>query len=116
VGFYPASSALTVTGVATFNAGTRTTGSAPVLVPAFASGVAAQLADVTRDYMVYLECTTAGTALVVAIGPASSPANTIISSSTAALGELITIRLPAGWFLEWTATTALFATQTAVGC
>jgi hypothetical protein len=67
----------TVAGLLTLNGGTATAGSAPVLTPAFANGTAAQLSDHTRDYMVYLECTTAGTALVVAIGPTSSPANTI---------------------------------------
>jgi hypothetical protein len=101
---------------AAFNAGTNTAGSAPVLTPAFSNGSAAQLSDHTRDYMVYLECTTGGTTLVVAIGPTSTPANTIISSTTATLGEIISVRLPAGWWLEWTATTAAFATQTAIGC
>jgi hypothetical protein len=96
--------------------GTNGASSAPVLTPTFANGTAAQLADITRDYTVYLQCSTAGTALTVSIGPTSTPANTLISSSTATLGELITIRLPAGWFLKWAATTAAFATQTAVGC
>jgi hypothetical protein len=96
--------------------GTNTAAAAPVLTPTFVSGTAAQLADVTRDYMVYLECTTAGTALIVAIGPTSTPSHTIIASSTATLGELVSIRLPAGWFLKWSATSAAFATQTAIGC
>jgi hypothetical protein len=108
--------AVTAGGLVTENAGTKTSGSAPVLTPAFANGVASQLSDLTRDYMVYLECTTAGTTLVVAIGPTSTPANSIITSSTATLGELVSFRLPAGWYVEWSATTAAFATQTAIGC
>lgn len=95
---------------------TNTAGYAPVLTPSFANGTAAQLSDTTRDYMVYLECTTAGTGLSVAIGPTSSPANTIIASTTATLGELVSFRLPAGWYVKWAATTAAFATQTAIGC
>lgn len=98
------------------NAGTNSSGSAPVLTPTFASGTAAQLADLTRDYMVYLEIGTAGTANVVAIGPTSTPANTVIASGVATAGEIMTIRLPAGWFLKWSATTATLANQIAIGC
>jgi hypothetical protein len=87
-----------------------------VLTPAFANGTAAQLADLTADYMVYLEITTAGTAFSLAIGPVNTTVNTIIASSTATLGSLITIRLPAGWWLKWAGTTAAIATQTAVRC
>lgn len=96
--------------------GSNTAQSAPVLTPSFVSGTAAQLSDTSRDYMVYLQCSTAGTALTVAIGPTSTPANTIINSSTATLGELISIRLPAGWYLKWSATSAAFAQQKAIGC
>lgn len=96
--------------------GTNTAAAANVLTPTFANGTAAQLTDTNRDYMVYMECTTAGTALVVAIGPASVPANSIIISSTATLGELVSFRLPAGWFVKWSATTAAFANQTAISC
>jgi hypothetical protein len=89
---------------------------ANVLTPAFATGVPAQLSDTGRDYMVYLDCTTSGTALVVKIGPTSSPAHTIMQSESVTAGQLITVRVPAGWFFEWTATTAAFATQTAISC
>ena len=108
--------AVTHTGLTVLNGGTDTAGSAPVLTPTFANGTAAQLSDLTRDYMVYLEIGTAGTALIVKIGPTSTPANTIISSGTATSGELIAVRLPAGWYLEWSATTATMANQTAIGC
>lgn len=98
------------------NAGTSSAGSAPVLTPTFASGTAAQLADLTRDYTVYLEIGTAGTANVVAIGPTSTPANTVIASGVATAGQVMTIRLPAGWYLKWSATTATLANQIAIGC
>lgn len=96
--------------------GTSTAASAPVLTPAFANGTAAQLSDTTRDYMVYLTVGTAGTALIVAIGPTAGTANTVVPSSTATSGEVVTVRLPAGWFLKWSATTATLAGQLAVGC
>ena len=99
-----------------FPAGTSTAASAPVLTPTFATGTAAQLTDTSRDYMVYLEIGTAGTANVVAIGPTSTPANTVIASGVATAGEIMTIRLPAGWFLKWSATTATLANQIAIGC
>lgn len=98
------------------NAGTSSAGSAPVLTPTFASGTAAQLSDLTRDYMVYLEIGTAGTANVLAIGPTSTPANTVIASGVATAGEIMTVRLPAGWYLKWSATTATLANQIAIGC
>jgi hypothetical protein len=96
--------------------GTSTASSAPVLAPSLANGTAAQLADTTRDYMVYLEVGMAGTALVVKIGPTSTPANTVVSSGVATSGEVISFRLPAGWYAEWSATTATLAGQLAVGC
>lgn len=99
-----------------FPDGTSTSASAPVLTPAFATTVAAQLADLTRDYMVYLAVTTSGTATTVAIGPTSTPANTILPSSSVTAGQLISFRLPAGWFAKWAGTTTAIATQTAIGC
>lgn len=100
-----------------YPAGTSTAPSAPVLTPAFATTVAAQLADTTRDYMVYLTVTTSGTATSVTIGPtAAANAATIMGSAPATAGQVISFRLPAGWFVKWAGTTTAIATQTAVGC
>jgi hypothetical protein len=96
--------------------GTNTAAAANVLTPAFANGTAAQLSDVNRDYMVYLEVGTAGTAFIVATGPTSGVANTIVASGTATSGEVVSFRLPAGWFVKWSATTATLANQTAISC
>jgi hypothetical protein len=116
-GVLAASSHITdTTGVLTLTDGSSTSGSAPVLTPSFASGTAAQLSDTTRDYVVYLECTTSGTATTIAIGPTSTPANTIMASAAATAGTVYTVRLPAGWYLKWAGTTTAFATQTAIGC
>ncbi len=106
----------TVGGVDTVNGGTDTAGSAPVLTPTFSSGVAAQLADLTRDYIVYLQIGTAGTAFTLAIGPTSTPANTIMASATPLADELLSFRLPAGWYVKWAGTSTTLTTQTAIGC
>jgi hypothetical protein len=122
VGFLPfAPSSLplsggTLTGLLSLAAGSRTAGSAPVLTPANTNGAAAQLADHTRDYMLYLTVGIAGTALTVLIGPTVTPANTIYTAATATAGECISFRLPAGWFWQWSATAATLAQQFAVGC
>lgn len=101
-----------------FPAGTSSAASAPILTAlGFASGTAAQLADTTRDYIVYLEVTTAGTATSVTIGHTSSANDvTIMSSQAATAGQVITVRLPAGWYLKWTGTTTAIGNQVAVGC
>ena len=108
--------AINVFGLASYNAGTKTSGSAPVITPTFANNTAAQLTDTTRDYMVYLQIGTAGTAFTLAIGPTSTPANTIITSATPTATELLAIRLPAGWFLKWAGTSTTLASQKAIGC
>jgi hypothetical protein len=117
-GILAASTHLTdVGGVFTPTDGTNTSGSAPVLTSlGFVSGTAAQLSDLTRDYVVYLAVTTSGTATTVAIGPTSTPANTILPSSSVTAGQLITFRCPAGWYIKWAGTTTAIATQTAIGC
>jgi hypothetical protein len=97
-----------------FNSGNEAT--AFTQTPAFANGTASQLSDTNRDYMVYLTVGTAGTAFSIAIGPTSGVTTTIVPSSTATTGEVYTVRLPAGWFLKWTATTATLAGQLAIGC
>jgi hypothetical protein len=105
---------LSVVGVGQFTA-TATSGST-VLAPTFANGTAAQLTDLTRDYVIYLACTTSGTATTIAIGPTSAAANIIYPSLSITAGESFTVRLPAGWWLKWAGTSTAFATQTAVSC
>jgi hypothetical protein len=100
------------------NAGSNSAGSAPVITGiGAASGAATQLSDLTRDYMVYLEVTTAGTATSVTIGPTNAAnAVTIMASAAATAGQVISFRLPAGWFFKWTGTTTAVGNQVAVGC
>jgi hypothetical protein len=100
------------------NAGSSSAGSAPVLTALGAvTTVAQQLADTTRDYMVYLEVTTAGTATSVTIGHTSGASDvTVMSSAAATAGQVISFRLPAGWYFKWSGTTTAIGNQVAVGC
>jgi hypothetical protein len=43
-------------------------------------------------------------------------ADTLLSGAAVASGQAFSIRLPAGWFWEWSATTATLASQVAIGC
>jgi hypothetical protein len=49
------------------------------------------------------------------IGPTATPANTLINATVASIGVLYRVRLPAGWYLKATWTTAVFA-QLAISC
>lgn len=101
-----------------FPDGTSTAVSAPVLTALGAvSGTAIQLTDTSRDYMVYLEVTTAGTATSLTIGPTSSAnAVSLMTSQAATAGQVISFRLPAGWYFKWAGTTTAIGNQVAVGC
>jgi hypothetical protein len=106
-----------VNGPLTLNGGTNTSASAPVISsPGFSSGVASQLSDTTRDYTVYFTIAGGGGTVTIAIGPTSTPANTIVSSATGVAGVVIPVRLPAGWYLEITVATSTIGRQTAIGC
>lgn len=105
-------------GIMQHQKGTDSSASAPVLTALGAvSGTAIQLSDLTRDYQVYLEVTTAGTATSLTIGPTSSAsAVSLMTSQAATAGQVITFRLPAGWYFKWTGTTTAVGNQVAVGC
>jgi hypothetical protein len=105
-----------VNGVQTLNDGTNTAPSAPVITPTFASGTAAQLADTTRDYMVYFQIGTGGGTVALVIGPTSTPANAILTAAAGVAGEQVSVRLPAGWYLKITVATSTIAGQIAIGC
>ncbi len=91
-------------------------GAAVISAAGFALGTAAQLSDTTRDYQVYLTIGTAGTAGSLKIGPTSAVANTLFSGAALTSGQVITVRLPAGWYLELSGTTATLASSSAVSC
>lgn len=107
-----------ITDVLALNGGSDTAASAPVLTGIGAtSTVAKQLSDTTRDYVVYLTVTVAGTATSVTIGHTSAASDvTIMASEAATAGQVITFRLPAGWYFKWSGTTTAIGNQVAVGC
>jgi hypothetical protein len=104
---------LIVTGIATLNGGTNTAGAATVTTPTL--GAAAQLAQTTKDSMLYITVTTAGT-LTIAIGPTSGVANTIVAGLASAIGDMYSIRLPAAWYVAVTSGTTAVWTTTAIVC
>lgn len=92
---------MTVPALATFNGGTSTAGGAVATTPTFVSGTAQQLST-TKDVMLYLDITTAAS-LTIAIGPTSTPANTLQSAVIGGIG-LESVRVPAGWYVKLTGT------------
>jgi hypothetical protein len=84
--------------------------------PGLVSGTAVQLPDKGQDYMVYVTVTTSGTATSLTMGPTSAAnAVTVLPSSSVTAGEAFSFRLPAGWWMLYTATTTVIA-QAAVSC
>lgn len=101
---------INVFGLAGFNSGTDTSGTATASTPSLSTGAAAQV-NTSQDVMLYANVTTAST-FSLAIGPTSTPATTVVASHTAAIG-LISVRLPKGWYVKSTFTSV---TWTAITC
>ena len=78
-------------------------------------GAAAQLAQTETDSEVYIAVGTAGT-ITIAIGPTAGVANVIVNGLAAAVGDLYTVRVPAGWYIAVTTSTTAVWTATAVTC
>jgi hypothetical protein len=104
-------------GAASISVPSNSAGSAPILTAlGSVSGTSIQLSDTTRDYMVYLEITTAGTATTVEIGHTAAASDVLIMSAGAVSAGVVAFRLPAGWWFKWTGTVTAIANQNAVGC
>jgi len=99
-------------------AGMSSAASAPILTAvAGASTVATQLSDTTRDYMVYLQVGTAGTLFIVTMGHTSGASDVTLHASGAGISsEVISFRLPAGWWFLWSGTLTTITQSVAVGC
>ncbi len=69
------------------------------------SGTAFQV-SMSQPSNLYLDITTSAP-LAIAVGPTAATATTILASESAALG-LLTIRVPAGWYVKVTGTPADF--------
>lgn len=96
----------------TFFGGTDTSETAAASTPSLVSGTAAQVSTV-QDVMLYCNVKTAST-FSLAIGPTSAPATTVAASGTAGVG-LVAVRVPRGWYVKSTFTSA-DVTWTAVTC
>ncbi len=104
------------TGIAV-NPGSSSAGGATYSNPSLSNTTTGAEINATKDVMLYLTCSTAGTGLTIKIGPTSGvPTNTIVSNVAVSIGDMFTIRVPAGWYVAWNATTAAFANQAAVTC
>lgn len=90
--------------IAQFNAGTDTSGTATASNPSFTSGTAKQLST-SQDAMLYLTVNTAGT-YTIALGPTSTPANTLVNNVALPIGAMHSIRVPQGWYVKITGTIA----------
>lgn len=91
---------------------TNTSSGSSVTSPTFVSGTAQQI-NTTKDAMLYIDVKTAAS-LTIAIGPTSTPANTLQSAVIGGLG-LESVRVPAGWWVKLTGTMADL-TITAITC
>ena len=66
-----------------------------------------QLADITRDYMVYIGVTAGGAAATLTIGPANTAVNTLYAAATCNVGTQYAFRLPAGWYVRFQGTAGI---------
>jgi hypothetical protein len=106
----------TFTGVVA-EAATNTSSGATYSNPSLSNSTTGTQLSASKDVMLYLTCSTAGTGLTIKMGTSQSPPqNTIVSNVAVSIGDMFTIRVPAGWYVAWNATTAAFANQAAVTC
>jgi hypothetical protein len=94
---------------------TNTSGGAAYTNPTLANSTAGSVINATEDTMLYLEVTTIFVALVISMGPAATPTNAIFTSAACPVGAVITIRVPAGWFVATSYSSGAFS-QAAVTC
>ena len=94
---------------------TSTSGGASYSTPTLANTVVGSVVNATEDVMLYLEVTTVFVALVISMGPAATPTNAIFTSAACPVGTLISLRVPAGWFVATSYTSGAFH-QAAVTC
>ncbi len=106
---------LGVTGVLTETGGTNTAPSAGYSNPAIPNNTTGIQVNATKDAMVYLEVTVVMVALVISIGPAATPTNAIFTSAGCPVGSLLSIRVPAGWYIAVSYTSGTLV-QSAVTC
>lgn len=98
------------------NGGTNSAGASAVSSETLTNAAAGnQLSQTTKNAIVVITITLAGTAFSVKIGSTSTPTGTVIPSSTVVAGQTQTFLVPAGWYVAavgttatWTATATTF--------
>lgn len=94
---------------------TSTASGATYSTPTLANSAVGSVLNANQDVMLYLEVTTVFVALVISMGPAATPTNAIFTSAACPVGTLISLRVPAGWFVATSYTSGAFH-QAAVSC
>jgi hypothetical protein len=99
-----------------YRAATNTSSGATASTPTIANTATGVQVNATKDVMLYLTCSLAGTGFTLKIGPTSTPAYTLVNNVAVTVGDCFAVRVPGGWYVSWQATTATFANQQAVTC
>jgi hypothetical protein len=99
-----------------YRAATNTSSGATASTPTIANTATGVQMNATKDVMLYLTCSLAGTGFTLKIGPTSTPAYTLVNNVAVTVGDCFAVRVPGGWYVSWQATTATFANQQAVTC
>ena len=115
IGYQAAGAGINSGAIATSQTGTAVSLAGNALLAVGTGGT--QLADLTRDYMVYLNCTTLGSATITIGGTQASGGGTAtVYQGSAAVGQCVTYRCPGGWFTWIKGGTVAFANQNIVSC
>ena len=101
-------------GVVNIYTGTSTQFGAATSTPTISTGVAVQI-DTTVDVMLYADITTSNTFAWTMGSTSAGTGVSIVASHTAAAGSAYCARVPAGWYVKSTFTSA-DVTWTAVTC
>lgn len=92
-----------IDGVAHLEGGSDTSGTATESAPSFTTATAQQL-DTVQDAQLYVCCGTA-VAATIAFGPTSTPAYTLVNNKTLAAGQVVSFKVPKGWYVKVTCAT-----------
>ncbi len=91
-------------------------GGAPALSNFHGSGAAFQLADTSRDYNIYLQIKSVTHGFTLSIGADNHTTLALFTADDLASSQLMFFRLPAAWWISWSATLGGIKNSCAVGC
>jgi len=93
----------------------NTSGTAAQSNPVFTNGAVTQLAQTTKDSMIYIDITGAATGFAIQIGPTNAVPYALTQGAAPSVGSMYTVRLPAGWWIVLAATVGTW-TSIAITC